>query len=145
MARHAGLTLFYAGLIGLIGTLGCGDSQSTTATPTASVSVPVGTTLAVFTDQASGFQTSDVYDSDNELVRFESSQNALWWVPTNLLFDGWVVQGSFLDTGRLYQVRFGMVGGTPRAYFTESGRGTLCDLSVVNNVLQIAPTDLLPP
>jgi len=128
----------------LVGLNACGDSGSTpmTTTPTP---VPVGTVLALFTDPASGFQTSDVYDSDNELIRFETNEEALWWVPANLLFDGWLPDGNFLDAGRLYQVRFGSVDGQMRAYFTESGRGTLCDLSVVDNVLQIEPTNLLPP
>lgn len=129
--------------ITLIVSLGCGDSQLAAPAPTAPV--PAGTALAVFTDGASGISTSDVYDSDNELIRFETNENALWWVSDNLLFDGWTVSGNFLDPQRLYQVRFGTVGGARRAYFTEAGRGTLCDLSVVNNVLQIAPTNLLPP
>ena len=64
---------------------------------------------------------------------------------TDVLFDGWVVDGNFLGAGRLYQVRFGTVSGERRAYFTETVRGTICELSVTNNELFIAPTNLLPP
>ena len=127
-----------------IGLLGCGDSLTTDSTPPPPPPAS-SDTFAVFTDPDSGFQTSDVRDSDNEFVRFDTTESALLWVRDDLLFDGWVVDGDFLDPNRLYRVRFGTVNGEPRAYFTETARGTLCELSVVNNELLIAPTDLLPP
>ena len=124
----------------------CGDGSSPTSAPVATPPPPpAGSSLAVFTDSQTGFQTTNVLDADNELVQFDTVENTLIWTPLNLLFDGWVVSGSFLDEDRLYQVRFGTVGGERRAYFTETGRGTICDLSVENNFLQIRPTDLLPP
>lgn len=137
MARHFGWLLALA-------LAGCGDSVSTSST-TPPPPPAAGATLAVFTDAETGFQTTDVRDVDNEIVRFDVSDGTLIWTPENLLFDGWRVQGSFLDEDRLFQVRFGTVSGERRAYFTESGRGTICDLSVVNNQLLIEPTDLLPP
>ena len=127
----------------LIGFVGCGDSGLTTdATPPPP---GAGDTFAVFMDPSSDFQTTDVRDADNEVVRFDTTETALVWTATDLLFDGWVVDGNFLGAGRPYQVRFGAVSGERRAYFTETVRGTICELSVVNNELFIAPTDLLPP
>ena len=123
----------------------CGDGSSP-STPTAAPPPPASTAnLAVFTDSTSAFQTTDVFDSTGEVVRFNTVENTLIWVAGDLLFDGWVVNGNFLDQGRLYQARFGTAGGQRRAYFTESGRGTICDLSVEDGFLQIRPTDLLPP
>ncbi len=127
-----------------IGLLGCSDSLTTDSTALPPPPAP-GDTFAVFSDPNSDFQTTDVRDTDNEVVRFDTTENALVWTPSDLLFDGWVVDGNFLDPGRQYQVRFGTVNGETRAYFTETGRGTICELSVVNNELFIAPTDLLPP
>lgn len=122
----------------------CSDGSLTSNTP--APPPPAGVSLVVFTDPQTGFQTTDVRDADNEVVRFDRNEDTLLWSPTNLVFDGWVVDGAFLDAGRLYRVAFGTVNGQRRAYFTESAGGTICDLSVDgNNFLRIAPTSLLPP
>ena len=132
-------------VIALGGLAGCGDTGLTTdSTPPPPPPAP-GDSFAVFIDPNSDFQTVDVRDSENDIVRFDTNENALLWTQSDLLFDGWFVQGNFMDAQRLYQVRFGTVNGERRAYFTETGRGTLCELSVTNNELFIAPTDLLPP
>ena len=135
----------YTSWIFLIGFVGCGDSGLTTSSTPPPPPPAAGDTFAVFMDPGSDFQTSDVRDVDNEIVRFDTTEDALLWTATDLLFDGWVVDGNFLGAGRPYQVRFGTVSGERRAYFTETGRGTICELSVVNNELFIAPTNLLPP
>ncbi len=129
----------------LIGFVGCGDSGLTTDSTPPPPPPAAGDTFAVFMDPSSDFRTTDVRDADNEIVRFDTTENALVWTPTDLLFDGWVVDGNFLEERRFYQVRFGTVSGERRAYFTETVRGTICELSVTNNELFIAPTDLLPP
>jgi hypothetical protein len=122
--------------------LGCGDGTGTSPTPP-----PAGSGFAVFTDSASGFSTTDVYDVDNQVVRFVAADRTMLWVQDNLLFDGWVVEGNFLGESAPYpfQVRFGSVSGQRRAFFTETGRGTLCDLRVENRVLTLLPTNSLPP
>ena len=104
-----------------------------------------GTNLAVFIDAQTGTQTTDVRDVDNEFMRFNLDEGTLIWVATNATFTGWSVSGDYLDLIRLYRVRFGTVNGERRAYFTESVRGTICDLSVVEGQLVIEPTDFLPP
>jgi hypothetical protein len=127
-------------LAGALGALSCGDGTASSPTPPLA-----GSGLAVFTDSASVFSTTDVLDVDNQVVRFNPQERTLIWTPGNLLFDGWIVDGNFLGEGRPYQVRFGSVSGQRRAYFTETGRGTICDLEVENNILQIRPTNSLPP
>lgn len=134
----------YASWIVLVGFLGCGDSGLTTDSTPPPPPAP-GDTFAVFMDPSSDFQTTDVRDVDNDIVRFDTTEDALLWTPTDLLFDGWIVDGNFLGAGRPYQVRFGTVAGERRAYFTETVRRTICQLSVVDNELFIAPTNLLPP
>ena len=129
----------------LIAFVGCGDSGLTTNSTPPPPPPGAGDTFAVFMDPNSDFQTTDVRDADNAVVRFDTTETALVWTATDLLFDSWVVDGNFLGAGRPYQVRFGAVSGERRAYFTETVRGTICELSVVNNELFIAPTDLLPP
>ena len=132
-------------VISLAGLAGCGDTGLTTdSTPPPPPPAP-GDSFAVFIDPNSDFQTVNVRDSENDIVRFDTAENALVWTQSDLLFDGWIVEGNFLGAGRPYLVRFGTVNGETRAYFTETGRGTLCELSVTNNELFIAPTDLLPP
>lgn len=132
-------------VISLVCLAACGDTGLTTdSTPPPPPPAP-GESFAVFMDPRSDFQTIDVRDSENDIVRFDTGEDALVWTESDVLFDGWIVNGNFLDEGRLYVVRFGTVNDERRAYFTETGRGTLCELSVVNNELFIAPTDLLPP
>ncbi|MGH9324185.1 MAG: hypothetical protein ACRD21_15780 [Vicinamibacteria bacterium] len=104
-----------------------------------------GSDFVVFTDSATGFATTDVRDVDDEIVRFIPADDTMLWVPGNLLFDNWPVDGSFLGPSREFQVRYGTVSGQRRAYFTEAGRGTLCDLQVNGNNLQLLPTNVLPP
>ena len=67
------------------------------------------------------------------------------WVEDGSAFEDWEVNGLFLGAGQDFQVRFGSREGERRAYFTETARGTICELSVTNNELFIAPTNLLPP
>lgn len=120
--------------------IGC-DGNSTDPTPP-----PPGSNLAVFTDPTSGFQTTDVRDVDNQIVRFNPTDRTLIWTPSNLVFDNWPVNGNLLGPTGDFQVRFGTVSGQRRAYFTETVRGTICDLQVDSgNVLRLFPTNTLPP
>jgi len=106
---------------------------------------PSSSDFAVFRDPASSFTTTDVRDIDDEIVRFIPSDNTMLWTPSNLLFDNWPVSGNFLGPNRAFEVRFGTVSGQRRAYFTEVGPGTICNLAVTGNTLQLSPTTTLPP
>ncbi len=106
---------------------------------------PSDSDFAVFRDPTSSFSTTDVRDIDDEIVRFIPRDSTMLWTPTNLLFDNWPVSGNFLGPNRAFEVRFGTVSGQRRAYFTEVGPGTLCDLEVSGNTLQLSPTTIHPP
>jgi hypothetical protein len=106
---------------------------------------PSDSDFAVFRDAASSFATSDVRDIDDQIVKFIPSDKTMLWTPGNLLFDDWPVSGNFLGPDRAFEVRFGTASGQRRAYFTQVGPGTICDIEVVGNTLQLSPTNVLPP
>lgn len=118
----------------------CGDGSTSPDPPPP----PPGANYAIFTDPTTGFNTTDVRDVDDEVVRIDLDEGALIWLPDSLAFDGWTVNGNFLNGGQ-FEVRFGRDNGQQRAYFTEVGPGTLCDLEVNDGFLSIQPTNQLPP
>lgn len=129
--------------VGLVlGLVSCGDGIPDSPTePTLASSDG----LAVFTDPASGFSTSDVRDVDDQIVQFDLGQQALIWTPDSLAFDGYPVSGSFIGPAGEFQVQFGTVNGERRAYFTEVGPGTICDIRVDDGFLTILPTSAQVP
>ena len=122
--------------------VGCGDSATSSTPPPPP---PTSANIAIFTNAQTGFQTADVRDVNDEIMRFDTSNNTLIWTPDGSVHEGWPVNGNLLLDSRIYQVRFGTVDGEERAYFTETARRTICDLSVVNGTLQIEATSRLPP
>ena len=111
---------------------------------TATVNVTAPPVLAVFSDP-SGFMTSDVRDVQGQIVRFDTANNALIWVADGRSFAGYPVSGVFIRADNAFQVRFGTEGGERRAYFTEVGPDTICDINVVNGQLVILPTNVRVP
>ena len=101
--------------------------------------------LAVFVDPDGDFSTMDVYDIDEEIVRFDPERKTLIWAADNLEFDDWDVEGNLLGSQGAFQVRFGTIDGERRAYFTETGPETICDISVNNERLTISPTSVTVP
>jgi hypothetical protein len=57
---------------------------------------------------------------------------------------GWPVSGNFLDAAHSFQVRFGSRSGQRRAYFTETGSGTICNLEVSGGQLRVTATNERP-
>ena len=110
---------------------------------------PDGTssTLAVFVDPDTTFSTSDVRDVDEEIVQFDPTAKTLIWVADGTAFGegSWEVNDVFLGFGGGFQVRFGTKNGERRAYFTETGPATICDISVQGGELLISPTGTLVP
>ena len=111
---------------------------------TATVNVTVPPVLAVFSEP-SGFMTSDVRDVQGQIVRFDTANNALIWAADGRSFSGYPVSGDFIGADRTFQVRFGTENGERRAYFTETGPATICDINVVNGQLTILPTNVPVP
>jgi len=101
--------------------------------------------LAVFSDPDSDFTTTDVHDIDEQIVRFDTMAKTMIWVEDDLEFADWDVDGNFLGTGRSFQVRFGTNDGQRRAYFTETGPATICNIFVENDRLFIFPTSVTVP
>ena len=89
--------------------------------------------------------TSDVRDSEEEIVRFDVANNALIWASDGRSFSGYPVNGLFIRADRFFQVRFGTKDGERRAYFTEAVATTICDVEIVNGQLVITPTSLTVP
>lgn len=115
------------------------------ATDTSGATDAPGANRVVFADPDSDFSTSDVRDIDEEIVRFDPVANTLIWVADGSAFDGWEVNGNLLGAAGAFQVRFGTVGGERRAYFTETGPATICDITVANSRLSISPTSTPVP
>ena len=101
--------------------------------------------LVVFSDPDSEFETTDVRDVDEEIVRFDGVVNTLIWVADNLAFEGWEVSGNFLDAQRHFEVKFGTKDDQRRAYFTETGHNTICQVFVVAGTLWLLPTNVPVP
>jgi len=130
-------------LCSVVGVLACGgDSPSSTVTPT-----PIPTVrLATFTDPASSFSTSDVRDVQDQVMRFDTASNSLIWTVNGQSYTGYpVIDTYFIRSDKFFQVRFGMRNGERRAYFTEAGRGTICDVEASSGGLTITPTDVTVP
>ena len=132
----------------IAGAVGCGGSDSAPTTPTASTPTPPPAgqvQLAVFTDPASSFSTSDVRDVHEQIVRFDVATNALIWGADGRSFSGYPVSGLFIRADQFFQVRFGTKDGERRAYFTEAVATTICDVEIVGGQLVILPTTVTVP
>jgi len=103
--------------------------------------------FAVFQDQASVFETPEVHDADREVVMFDVGTSSM--VTDGAAVAGWMTQGNDLSwerSGVAFRVRFGTEDGERRAYFTETGSGTICDLRITPpDGLNIYATSEFPP
>lgn len=117
--------------------------------PASTDAPPMASPYVSFVDAATGFSTDEVHDADREVVRFDSNLEAMVSAASGDSVGGWTVQDADLDwsrSGVAFRVRFGTEDGERRAYFTEAGPGTICNLSVVGpDVLFISATSEMPP
>jgi hypothetical protein len=133
-------------LMAVGGVGGCGDSDSAPTAPSPPTPPPPAPVqLAVFTDPASGFSTSDVRDVQEQIVRFDMTSNSLIWAADGRSFSGYPVSGLFIRADRFFQVRFGTKDGQRRAYFTETVATTICDIEIAGGQLVISPTNVTVP
>ena len=102
--------------------------------------------LVVFFDPDSTFSTSDVRDVEEQIVRFDADTLEIIWAESDEAFQAgnWATNGNLLASGG-FTVRFGTKDGERRAYFTETGPATICDIRVSNGILQIFPTNVTVP
>lgn len=109
---------------------------------------PPSPQLVTFTDPDTGFSTQSVHDVDREIIHFDAAQSAMIWGLDGTPVRGWTTEGNELRWNRAggFQVRFGTEDGERRAYFTEAGPGTICNLDVFGpDQLSIRPTNETPP
>jgi hypothetical protein len=123
-------------------------STSLPMDPASSVAAS-NTGFVTFSDPDSNFQTEDVRDADRQLMHFDAAGKALVWADNGDRVSGWVTQRNDLSwsgSGVQFRVRFGTEAGEPRAFFTETGSGTICNLEVsAPEQLSIFGTSELPP
>jgi hypothetical protein len=147
------------------GLAGCSASGSSTpGTPSApsSPTLPGASgALAVFTDSATGFSTTDLRDVQEQIVQLDNSAAELIWVAdgtrlpgyrlTHPTADGKVqfIEGNICPEGCAFEVRFGVRDGERRAYLTvdyiHQNPGTLVDVELAGGALVVTPTDVYPP
>lgn len=113
------------------------DSPTSPPTPTPTL------TLASFADPQGG-STTDVRDSEGDIVRF-TVDGFLVWPPTMGTFGGFPVAGNLIGPTQGFEIRFGTEGGQRRAYFTERGPATICDIDLVNGMISVSPTSQTVP
>src|SRR5688572_14300510 len=121
----------------IVGVGACSDDDSPTSPGTPTL------TLASFTDPRGG-STSDVRDSEGDIVRF-TVDGLLVWPPTMATFGGFPVAGNLIGPTQGFEIRFGTEGGQRRAYFTERGPGTICDIDLINGMINVSPTSQTVP
>lgn len=98
--------------------------------------------FARFVDSVSGFETTDVVDVDDEVIRFDTETLAIVYAETGRSYQegNWTVSGNFVG-GASFQIRFGVENGVRKAYFTEAGPATICDFRVTESAFLIFPTN----
>ena len=103
--------------------------------------------LAVFEDPDSEFSTTDVYDVDDQIVQFNTENDSIIWAADGMEYrvGQFAVNGNFPNAAQSFLVRFGTKGGERRAYFTETGPATICDIRVAGGLLNIFPTNETVP
>lgn len=123
----------------LVGVGACSDDDNSPTAPP-----PPTLTLASFMDPVSNFSTNDVRDSEGDIVRF-TVDGRLVWPPTMATFGGYPVAGNLIGSTQGFEIRFGTEGGQRRAYFTERGPGTICDIDLINGMINVSPTSQTVP
>jgi len=104
--------------------------------------------FAIFVDPETGIRLQDVRDADREIVHFDLQTQAMVSAASGDAVSGWVTDGNDLrwNRGGSFRVRFGSEAGEARAYFTEAGPGTICNLSIRGSEqLSISATNETPP
>ena len=146
------------------GLAGCGgfDSSSTPLAPSvvprlapSPAPQPTPIHLAVFTDSALGFATSDVRDVQEQILQFNTAGELLWSAD-GTRFSGYRVNGNLIrgpGADDYFQVRFGTKNGEQRAYLGWSDDWchcpgyprTIADIELVSGRLVITATDVPVP
>jgi hypothetical protein len=122
---------------------------------------PPGERLLAFVEASSGFSTTDVRDSQEQVVQITAANELIWtadgarlkgfWVTTLQGSNGPVhfIEGKICPECWAFEVRFGTRDGERRAYLTvdyhHDNPGTLVDVEVVGGALVVTKTDVFAP
>lgn len=123
----------------LVGVGACSDDDDSPTEPSAPT-----LNLASFMDPMGGFSTTAVRDSEGDVVNF-TVDGRLVWPPTMATFNGFPVAGNLIGSTQGFEIRFGTENGQRRAYFTERGPGTICDIDLINGMINVSPTSQTVP
>ena len=134
----------------IVAAAACGGSGSpptrpSAPTPSAPTPPPAAQILAVFSDPASTFTTSDVRDVQDQIVRFDTASASLIWAADGRSFPGYPVAGNFVGYCCFFQVRFGTKDGERRAYFTDLDTARIWDIEIVGGQLTFSLTNVRVP
>jgi hypothetical protein len=134
----------------LLGAVACGSNVTPAPTP-----VGASKELAVFLDRETGFSTNDVYDAQDQPMRFDASGNLIW-VATGERFGGFIADGYVITADRIcggcyFLVRFGRERGQLRAYLTWASEpsadhsAAVLDVEIVGTHVSVTESDRLIP
>ena len=127
---------------------GSGSPPTRPSAPTPSAPTPPPAAqiqLAVFSDPASTFTTSDVRDVQDQIVRFDTASTSLIWAADGRSFPGYPVAGNFVGYCCFFQVRFGTKDGERQAYLTDFDTATIWDIEIVGGQLTFSLTNVRVP
>jgi len=131
-------------------TAGCGSSFMPAPTPHDG-----STELAVFLDRETGFSTNDVYDAQDQAMRFNANGDLIW-VATGERFGGFIADGQVITADRIcagcyFLVRFGRSNGEEHAYLTWAAEpspdhaAAVLDVEIVGTHVAVTQSARLVP
>lgn len=134
----------------LLGAGGCGSNFTPAPTP-----VGGSNELAVFLDRETGFSTHDVYDAQDQPMRFNANGDLIW-VATGDRFGGFIADGHVITADRIcaacyFLVRFGREKGEQRAYLTWASEesvehpAAVLDVEIIGSHLAVTESDRTIP
>jgi hypothetical protein len=146
-------------VVAAVASVGCDGSRPPPTAPTDVLQTrePTPVQVVVFTDEAS-FSTSDVYDVNDQVIRFNTARELIW-VADGARFREFSVNGNKIkETGTedWFQVHFGTRNGVRRAYLgwdldachcPEAARppSTILDVEIVGDRVVFQATDVTVP
>lgn len=155
MKSGTGLILFVLAQ----GLTGCDSARAPLPGPSPGPQPPQPA-LVTFTERATGFSTTDLYDVQGQVVQINTA-NELIWTPDGTRLPGYrlgvatpyyevpFVDGQICPEGCSFELRFGSKDGVRRAYLTldygHYNPGTLVDVELAGGALVVTQTDVYPP
>lgn len=119
------------------GLAGCGGGSPSAPSPVPQLAPPpqpAPLRLATFTDPATGFSTIDVWDANDQIVRFNPGALELIWTADETRYVAYRVNGTSIrgpGVDDYFEVRFGTKNGERRAYLGWSDSWCHCPAAAI--------------